>query len=85
MEERDAQQLAHADTIGQCAVGKAGASFHKVHSYFVPVLQHQSRAKATVAPLPMAPSPVQVFRPAVVRRDPCEHSLLPKEYDEFLQ
>ncbi|NWX67880.1 M1AP protein, partial [Alca torda] len=41
--------------------------------------QHQSRAKATVAPLPMAPSPVQVFRPAVVRRDPCEHSLLPKE------
>ncbi|NXV14214.1 M1AP protein, partial [Cepphus grylle] len=41
--------------------------------------QHQSRAKATVAPLPMAPSPVQVLRPAVVRRDPCEHSLLPKE------
>ncbi|KAK4818552.1 hypothetical protein QYF61_014688 [Mycteria americana] len=47
--------------------------------------QHQSRAKATVTPLLMAPSPVQVFRPAAVRRDFCEHSLLPKEYDEFLQ
>ncbi|NXU49600.1 M1AP protein, partial [Turnix velox] len=41
--------------------------------------QHQSRAKATVAPLLMAPSPVQVFRPAVVTRDSCEHSLLTKE------
>ncbi|KFV79450.1 Meiosis 1 arrest protein, partial [Struthio camelus australis] len=41
--------------------------------------QHQSRAKATVAPLLMAPSPVQVFRPAAVRRDSCEHSLLPEE------
>ncbi|XP_059673636.1 meiosis 1 arrest protein [Gavia stellata] len=47
--------------------------------------QHQSRAKATVAPLLMAASPVQVFRPAAVRRDSCERSLLPKEYDEFLQ
>ncbi|NXV82011.1 M1AP protein, partial [Atlantisia rogersi] len=41
-----------------------------------------SRAKATVAPLVMAPSPVQAFRPAAVRRDSCEHSLLPKEYEE---
>ncbi|KAF1570459.1 Meiosis 1 arrest protein, partial [Eudyptes moseleyi] len=41
--------------------------------------QHQSRVKATVAPLLMAPSPVQVFRPAGVRRDSCERSLLPKE------
>ncbi|KAM9295443.1 LOW QUALITY PROTEIN: meiosis 1 arrest protein [Morus bassanus] len=47
--------------------------------------QHQSRAKATVAPLLMAPSPVKVFRPATTRRDSCERSLLPKEYDEFLQ
>uniref|UniRef100_A0A8C4KHD3 Meiosis 1 associated protein n=1 Tax=Dromaius novaehollandiae TaxID=8790 RepID=A0A8C4KHD3_DRONO len=47
--------------------------------------QHQSRAKATVAPLLMAPSPVQVFRPAAVRRDSCEHSLLPEEDDGFLQ
>ncbi|XP_049647298.1 meiosis 1 arrest protein [Accipiter gentilis] len=47
--------------------------------------QQQSRAKATVAPLLMAPSPVQVFRPAAVRKDSCERSLLPKEYDEFLQ
>ncbi|XP_050751419.1 meiosis 1 arrest protein [Gymnogyps californianus] len=47
--------------------------------------QHQSRAKATVAPLLMAPSPVQAFRPAAARRDSCERSLLPKEYDEFLQ
>ncbi|XP_055557001.1 meiosis 1 arrest protein isoform X1 [Falco biarmicus] len=47
--------------------------------------QHQSRAKATVAPLLMAPSPAQVFRPPAVRRDSCERSLLPKEYDEFLQ
>ncbi|NXG59641.1 M1AP protein, partial [Hemiprocne comata] len=41
--------------------------------------QHPSRAKATVAPLRMAPSPVQVFRPAGVRRDACEHSLFPEE------
>ncbi|KAM9286256.1 LOW QUALITY PROTEIN: meiosis 1 arrest protein [Cariama cristata] len=47
--------------------------------------QHQSRAKATVAPLLMAPSPVQVLRAAAVRRESCERSLLPKEYDEFLQ
>ncbi|NXH17238.1 M1AP protein, partial [Bucco capensis] len=40
--------------------------------------QHQSKAKATVAPLPMAP-PVQVFRQAAVRTDSCVHSLLPKE------
>lgn len=33
----------------------------------------------------MAPSPVQVFRPAAMRKDSCERSLLPKEYDEFLQ
>ncbi|KAM6076423.1 LOW QUALITY PROTEIN: meiosis 1 arrest protein [Chlamydotis macqueenii] len=50
-----------------------------------PPKQHQSRAKAMVAPLLMAPSPVQVFRPAAVRRDSCERSLLPKEYDKFLQ
>ncbi|XP_064304733.1 meiosis 1 arrest protein [Phalacrocorax carbo] len=47
--------------------------------------QHQSRAKATVAPLLMAPPPLQAFRPAATRRDSCERSLLPKEYDEFLQ
>ncbi|KAM9028305.1 meiosis 1 arrest protein isoform 2-T3 [Ara ararauna] len=47
--------------------------------------QHQSRAKATVAPLLMAPSPAQAFRPAAARRDSCERSLLPKEYEEFLQ
>ncbi|KAM6071787.1 meiosis 1 arrest protein isoform 2-T2 [Theristicus caerulescens] len=47
--------------------------------------QHQSRAKATVAPLLMAPSPVQARRPAAARRDSCERSLPPKEYDEFLQ
>ncbi|NXI72083.1 M1AP protein, partial [Anseranas semipalmata] len=41
--------------------------------------QHQSRAKATVAPLLMAPSPAQLYRPAAVRRDPCERSFLPKE------
>ncbi|KFP63280.1 Meiosis 1 arrest protein, partial [Cariama cristata] len=41
--------------------------------------QHQSRAKATVAPLLMAPSPVQVLRAAAVRRESCERSLLPKE------
>ncbi|KFQ14227.1 Meiosis 1 arrest protein, partial [Leptosomus discolor] len=40
--------------------------------------QHQSRSKATVAPLLMA-SPVQAFRPAAVRRGSCERSLLPKE------
>ncbi|NXW86896.1 M1AP protein, partial [Alopecoenas beccarii] len=50
----------------------------------VPVLQHQSRAKATVAPLLMAPSPAQALRPAAARRDSCERSLLPKEDDEFL-
>ncbi|NXJ84127.1 M1AP protein, partial [Trogon melanurus] len=48
----------------------------------VSLLPHQSRAKATVAPLLMAPSPVQVFRPAAVGRDSCERSLLPKEYEE---
>ncbi|XP_071609103.1 meiosis 1 arrest protein isoform X2 [Heliangelus exortis] len=47
--------------------------------------QHSSRAKATVAPLLMAPSPVQAFRPAAGRRDGCEHSLSPREYEEFLQ
>ncbi|XP_068535473.1 meiosis 1 arrest protein [Anas acuta] len=47
--------------------------------------QHQSRAKATVAPLLMAPSPAQLFRPAVVKRDSSEYSFLPKEDDEFLQ
>ncbi|KFP77301.1 Meiosis 1 arrest protein, partial [Acanthisitta chloris] len=41
--------------------------------------QPQSRAKAAVAPLLMAPSPLQAFRPAVVRRDSCERSALPKE------
>ncbi|NWW50087.1 M1AP protein, partial [Pedionomus torquatus] len=41
--------------------------------------QQQSRAKAMVAPLPMAASPVQAFRPAAVRRDSCEYSLLLKE------
>ncbi|XP_030306462.1 meiosis 1 arrest protein [Calypte anna] len=47
--------------------------------------QHSSRAKATVAPLLMAPSPVQAFRPAMGRRDGCDHSLSPREYEEFLQ
>ncbi|NXG76118.1 M1AP protein, partial [Baryphthengus martii] len=41
--------------------------------------QHQSKAKATVAPLLMAPSPVHVFRPAAVRRDSHQCSLLPEE------
>ncbi|NXK89140.1 M1AP protein, partial [Formicarius rufipectus] len=45
-------------------------------------LPPQSRAKAAVAPLPMAPSPLQTFRPGAARRDSCEHSPLPKEYDE---
>ncbi|CAN8207883.1 unnamed protein product [Coccothraustes coccothraustes] len=48
--------------------------------------QPQSRAKAAVAPLLMAPSPLQTFRPAAAaRRGSCEGSLLPKEYEEFLQ
>lgn len=46
--------------------------------------QHQSRAKATVAPLLMAPSPAQLFRPAGVRRDSCAHSFLPTEDDKIL-
>ncbi|NXM72505.1 M1AP protein, partial [Serilophus lunatus] len=41
--------------------------------------QTQSRAKAAVAPLLMAPSALQTFRPAPARRDSCEHSPLPKE------
>ncbi|NWV68355.1 M1AP protein, partial [Malurus elegans] len=42
-----------------------------------------SRAKAAVAPLLMAPSPLQTFRPAAAaRRGSCEGSLLPKEYEE---
>ncbi|KFQ27843.1 Meiosis 1 arrest protein, partial [Merops nubicus] len=41
--------------------------------------QHQSKAKATVTPLLMSASPVHTFRPAAVRRDSCERSLLPKE------
>ncbi|NXB42689.1 M1AP protein, partial [Leucopsar rothschildi] len=50
---------------------------------FVSVLQPQSRAKAAVAPLLMAPSPLQTFRPAATaRRGSCESSLLPKEYEE---
>ncbi|NXC49161.1 M1AP protein, partial [Penelope pileata] len=44
-----------------------------------PPKQHQSRAKATVAPLLMAPSPAQLFRPAVARRESCEQSFFPKE------
>nr|XP_026653912.1 meiosis 1 arrest protein [Zonotrichia albicollis] len=49
--------------------------------------QPQSRAKAAVAPLLMAPSPLQTSRPAAAaaRRGSCEGSLLPKEYEEFLQ
>ncbi|KAF4791285.1 meiosis 1 associated protein [Turdus rufiventris] len=48
--------------------------------------QPQTRAKAAVAPLLMAPSPLQTFRPATAaRRGSCEGSLLPKEYEEFLQ
>ncbi|XP_069712829.1 meiosis 1 arrest protein isoform X3 [Phaenicophaeus curvirostris] len=47
--------------------------------------QHQSRARAAVAPLPMVPSPVPAFGPAVARRGSCERSLFPKEDDEFLQ
>ncbi|NXE84903.1 M1AP protein, partial [Cochlearius cochlearius] len=41
--------------------------------------QHQSRAKAMVTPLLMAPPPGQAFRPAAVKRDSCERSLLPEE------
>ncbi|NXX98664.1 M1AP protein, partial [Centropus bengalensis] len=40
---------------------------------------HQSRARAAVAPLVMAPSPIPAFKPAAARRGSCEHSLLPKE------
>ncbi|XP_039921726.1 meiosis 1 arrest protein isoform X1 [Hirundo rustica] len=48
--------------------------------------QPQSRAKAAVAPLLMAPSPLQTFRPAAAaRRGSCEGSLLRKEFEEFLQ
>lgn len=47
-------------------------------------IEHQSRAKATVAPLLMAPSPAQLFRPAGVRRDSCAHSFLPTEDDKIL-
>ncbi|NXI16189.1 M1AP protein, partial [Irena cyanogastra] len=48
-----------------------------------PSLCPQSRAKAAVAPLLMAPSPLQTFRPAAAgRRGSCESSLLPKEYEE---
>ncbi|NWR93569.1 M1AP protein, partial [Furnarius figulus] len=41
--------------------------------------QPQSRARAAVAPLLMAPSPLQTFRPGAVRRDSCECSPLPRE------
>ncbi|NXN79489.1 M1AP protein, partial [Bombycilla garrulus] len=42
--------------------------------------QAQSRAKAAVAPLLMAPSPLHTFRPAAAaRRGSCEGSLLSKE------
>ncbi|KFV90656.1 Meiosis 1 arrest protein, partial [Eurypyga helias] len=54
----------------------------QVHLCFVPVLQHQGRAKAMVAPLLMASSPVQVFQPAAARRDSCERSLPPREHDD---
>ncbi|XP_010006477.1 PREDICTED: meiosis 1 arrest protein [Chaetura pelagica] len=47
--------------------------------------QHPSRARATVAPLRMAPPPAQAFRAAAGRRDACEDSLFPQEYEEFLQ
>ncbi|XP_023773705.1 meiosis 1 arrest protein isoform X3 [Cyanistes caeruleus] len=48
--------------------------------------QPQSRAKAAVAPLLMAPSPLQTSRPAAAaRKGSCEGSLLHKEYEEFLQ
>ncbi|RLW09179.1 hypothetical protein DV515_00003071 [Chloebia gouldiae] len=47
--------------------------------------QPQSRAKAAVAPLLMAPSPLQTRPAAAARRGSCEGSLLPKEYEEFLQ
>ncbi|XP_053922135.1 meiosis 1 arrest protein isoform X2 [Cuculus canorus] len=46
--------------------------------------QQQSRARAAVAPLLMAPSPAPAFRSAVARRGSCEPSPLPKEDDEFL-
>ncbi|XP_029814276.1 meiosis 1 arrest protein isoform X2 [Manacus vitellinus] len=42
--------------------------------------QPQSRAKAAVAPLLMAPSPLQTFRPAAARRDCCERSPLPRDF-----
>ncbi|OXB71066.1 UNVERIFIED_CONTAM: hypothetical protein H355_015745 [Colinus virginianus] len=44
-------------------------------------IEHQSRARATVAPLRMAPSPAQPFRG---RRDSCMHSFLPKEDEKIL-
>ncbi|NWV36784.1 M1AP protein, partial [Grantiella picta] len=43
----------------------------------------QNRAKAAVAPLLMASSPLQTFRPAAAaRRGSCEGSLLRKDYEE---
>lgn len=72
-----------------CSTSKARHSQHLLPQgafVFVSVLQPQSRAKAAVAPLLMAPSPLQMFRPAAAaRRGSCEGSLLPKEYEEFLQ
>lgn len=66
-----------------CSTSTACTSSHKDLHF---VLQPQTRAKAAVAPLLMAPSPLQTFRPATAaRRGSCEGSLFPKEYEEILQ
>ncbi|XP_034627995.1 meiosis 1 arrest protein [Trachemys scripta elegans] len=44
----------------------------------------QSKAKATVAPLPLAPPPPKAFRSSAARKDACELSLFSDEDSEFL-
>ncbi|CAM5110643.1 unnamed protein product [Eretmochelys imbricata] len=46
--------------------------------------QHQSKAKATVAPLLLAPQPSKAFISSAARKDACELSLFSNEDDEFL-
>ncbi|KAH1170114.1 hypothetical protein KIL84_001099, partial [Mauremys mutica] len=46
--------------------------------------QHLSKAKATVAPLPLAPPPPKAFRSSAARKDACELPLFSDEDSEFL-
>ncbi|XP_067414946.1 meiosis 1 arrest protein [Emydura macquarii macquarii] len=46
--------------------------------------QHQSKAKAMVAPLPLAPPPAKAFRSSAARKDTRELSLFYDEDNEFL-